>query len=91
MGPPRSLVESLLWRAALLSMVTCVVVVKMGADDVVGQLFGVAGVIAFTVAYQRARDAPRAGRDSAPKDALTRTIRMGVLNRIEPPARRRSA
>jgi hypothetical protein len=74
-----------------LSIVTCLIAVKTGAGELVGQTLGLVGVICCVVAYKRTRDAPRVMRNRSPRDALARTIRMGVVNASEPQPRRRSA
>jgi hypothetical protein len=63
----------------------------MDSDGLVGQLFGLLGVSRCAVAYERTWGTPRVVSDRAPRDALERTIRMGVVNAIEPQQKSRSA
>ena len=90
-APRRSDLGGFLWRVGFLSIITCVVVVRMDADELVGQLFGLLGVSCCAVAYKRTWGTPRAVSDRAPRDALERTIRMGVVNAVEAQQKSRSA
>lgn len=89
--PKRSSLGGFLWRVGFLSIVTCVVAIRTGSDELVGQLFGLLGASCCAIAYKQTWSTPRLMRDRAPSDALERTIRMGVINSIDPQQRRRSA
>ena len=48
-----------------MSIATCLVTVKTGSDELVGQIFGLVGVVCCIVAYRRTVHTSRIARDQS--------------------------